>query len=277
MSIVPTAPPVERAEVNGVDLEIHDSGSGDPVVFIHSPTREEWTSVLADPALADHRRILYHRRGFGGSDDTGLPLEYPEQAVDCHAVMDHLGLDRAHVVGLSGGGAIALQVAADYPEAVHTLTLLEPAIPQAWEDETEFHETVSRATPLFETGEIAEGIDVMYQYLLGEAYADAFDRTLPEGWLDRLVADWPAASMDFEATTVWEICGDDVADFDAPVLNVRGRNTTPGHRECHRLVQSWFPQAESVVVPDATHAIPMTNPTDTAETLAEFFAEHPME
>jgi pimeloyl-ACP methyl ester carboxylesterase len=277
MSTTVEAPEMELVDVGGVEMEVHDSGSDDPIVFIHSPTREEWTTVLADPALEDYRQILYHRRGFGGSDDIGLPLEYPEQSVDCHAVMDHLGLDRAHIVGLSGGGAIALQFAVDYPEAVHTLTLLEPAIPQAWEDEEEFHETVSAATPLFEAGEIAEGIDMMYQYLLGEDYADAYDRTLPEGWLDRLIADWPAASMDFEATNVWEISGDNVADFDAPVLNVRGEHTTPGHQECHRLVQSWFPQAESVVVPEATHAIPMTNPTYTAEALAEFFIQHPIE
>jgi len=277
MSTMAEPPEMELVDVDGVELEVHDSGSGEPVVIIHSPTREEWTAVLADPALEDYRRIIYHRRGFGGSEDTGLPLEYPEQAVDCHDVMNHLGLDRAHVVGLSGGGAIAMQFAVDYPEAVHTLTLLEPAIPQAWEDEEEFHETVATATPLFEAGEIAEGIDLMYRYLGGEEYADAFDRTLPEGWRDRLIADWPASSGDFEATNVWEISGDDVADFDSPVLNVRGERTTPGHQECHRLVQSWFPQVESVEVPDATHAIPMFNPSDTAAALAEFFAEHPMD
>ena len=50
------------------------------------------------------------------------------KAADCKAVMHHLGVARAHLVGQSYGGVILLQLALDTPDAVHTLSLLEPAL-----------------------------------------------------------------------------------------------------------------------------------------------------
>jgi pimeloyl-ACP methyl ester carboxylesterase len=67
-------PAMELTDVGGIDLEIHDSGSGEPVAFVHA-MREDWHGVLAEPALAEHHRLVYYyRRGFGRSSAGGLPL-----------------------------------------------------------------------------------------------------------------------------------------------------------------------------------------------------------
>ena len=70
--------------------------------------------------------ITYHQRGQAGSTHSPPPVPFTVHAADAAALLGHLGVRRAHVAGHSTGGAIALQLAADRPELVHTLALLEP-------------------------------------------------------------------------------------------------------------------------------------------------------
>lgn len=69
---------------------------------------------------------LYHRRGYAGSSPVDGPGSIQRDADDCAALLAELDVDRAHVVGLSFSGAIALQFASDVPGRVHSLTVIEP-------------------------------------------------------------------------------------------------------------------------------------------------------
>jgi pimeloyl-ACP methyl ester carboxylesterase len=85
--------------------------------------------LLAQPTLArGHQFITYHRRGYVNSSQAERVLSLAEQAADCRALLRHFGIERAHVVGHSFGGVVALQLALDTPEMVGTLALLEPAL-----------------------------------------------------------------------------------------------------------------------------------------------------
>ena len=280
MSTIIETPEMELVDIDGVEMEIHDSGSGEPVVIIHT-IRDEWYAVLNEPVLTDEYRLVhYHRRGYGNSTSTGVPLSIPEHAADCRAVMEHLDLERAHIVAISGGGTIQLQLALDSPEVVHTLAVLEPLIPDVWassDSAEEWDEVLGTAMPLLESGEIAEGVDTVFQYLGGSDYREAADQHLPPGWFDRVVEDWEGPLQhDFVAMNSWEFAREDAARITAPVLNLKGANSTPGHQEIHRQVQEWIPHSESAVLPDTAHFMPVTNPRGTAEILAEFFAKHPI-
>ena len=55
-----------------------------------------------------------------------VPVSFAEHAADAAALLDHLGIRRAHVAGHSTGAIIALQLAVDRPDLVHSLALLEP-------------------------------------------------------------------------------------------------------------------------------------------------------
>ncbi len=280
MSTIIETPEMELVDIDGVEMEIHDSGSGEPVVIIHT-IRDEWYAVLNEPVLTDEYRLVhYHRRGYGNSTSTGVPLSIPEHAADCRAVMEHLDLERAHIVAISGGGTIQLQLALDSPEVVHTLAVLEPLIPDVWassDSAEEWDEVLGTAMPLLESGEIAEGVDTVFQYLGGSDYREAADQHLPPGWFDRVVEDWEGPLQhDFVAMNSWEFAREDAARITAPVLNLKGAYSTPGHQEIHRQVQEWIPHSESAVLPDTAHFMPVTNPRGTAEILAEFFAKHPI-
>jgi len=270
-------PQMERVDINGIGLEVHERGSGEPVVFIHA-LRDEWYGVLAEPALTDqYRLIYYHRRGHGESDSTGLPINVSQQAKDCQGVMQHFGLDRAHVTGLSGGGAFALQFALDYPDFVHSLALLEPTIPGVMDADPTADRQLARIKSLFEAGEMAEGLDTFLKYIAGPGYEERFNQNLPPGWFDRHLADWDAFQHDIAALQAWEFGEADAARITAPVLNMKATDSLPRHQRYHETIQSWIPHAESAIVDDSTHPIPSLKPRETAERLAEFFTRHSME
>ena len=272
---------MQLADVNGRKFEVYDSGSGEPVVFIHT-VRDEWYAVLAEPALAERYRLVhYHRRGFGNSTTDGVPLSIAEHAADCRAVMTHLGIERAHVAALSGAGTIQLQLALDHPEVVHSLAVLEPVLPEVTErfnqQSSEFQDVLAAAMPLLEEGRVADGIDTLFRYLGGPNYREESDRHLPPGWFERIVADWDRGLQhDFVAMNSWAFDAEDAARITAPVLNLKAERSTNVHHALHDAIKDWIPHAENAVLPDTTHFMPETNPKGTAEILAEFFSRHPM-
>lgn len=119
-----------QAVVDGITLEYQIAGRGDPVVFIHCAfIAESFRPLPNQPSLAaGYELITYHRRGYGGSSATPGPISGERQAADCQALLDQLGVRRAHVVGHSFGGCVALQLALDAPNMVTSLALLEPAL-----------------------------------------------------------------------------------------------------------------------------------------------------
>ena len=269
-------PAMELTDIGGIDLEIHDRGSGEPVVFVHA-LREDWHGVLTEPALTEHHRLVYYyRRGFGRSSAAGLPLTVAQQAGDCRAVMRHLGIDRAHVVGLSAGGGLVLQFAVDFPDVAHTVAVLEPTIPGLLSEDLEVEQMQAKMAERFEAGDTAGALDVMLQTMGGADYAADFERTQPPGWFDRIVADWETFRHDIAALAAWEFTEKDAAKITAPVLNMRASGSGARHQAYHRTIRSWIPQAESAVVPDSTHFMPHRAPREVAERLAEFFSRHPM-
>src|SRR4051794_25650845 len=95
-----------RASINGAELAYRDCGEGEPVILIHGGLfADAFASLVAEPALASqYRLITYHRRGYGRSSRSDVPISVAGQASDCIALMKHLGVERAHVVGYSFGG-----------------------------------------------------------------------------------------------------------------------------------------------------------------------------
>jgi pimeloyl-ACP methyl ester carboxylesterase len=266
----------QPVEINGVTLEIRDRGSGDPVVFVHGSMGDELAAVLTQPALADRYRLVdYHRRGYGGSECPHMPVSIEQQSADCLAIVRHLGIEWAHFVGQSYGGAIILQVALDAPEAVHTLALLEPALPSVMFNSPEFVAQTAQVGPLYASGDKAGAVEAFGQGVCGADYHAMFDRNLPPGWFERWVADLDTVMMsDMPALEPWSFTGEDAARITQPVLNLRGAHTVSFMREVHDTVRAWLPQAVNDVLPDATHAMTQTNPEGTAERLARFFASH---
>lgn len=111
-----------HADLDGISLYHEEHGQGSPLVLLHGGlmSGEAFAPVL--PALtARHRVVLVDLQGHGRTADVDRPLDTRLMADDVAALIAHLGLDRAAVVGFSLGGGVALQVAVRHPELVGRL------------------------------------------------------------------------------------------------------------------------------------------------------------
>ena len=138
---------------------------GEPVVFIHGAfIADAFGPLLHEPDLArSYQLITYHRRGYGGSSPSHRPVSVERQAMDCAALVRYLRIERAHVVGHSFGGAMALQLALEMPQLVHSLTLLEPALFVGASGDS-YRESLARGAQVY----CEEGAaDVMEDFLRG--------------------------------------------------------------------------------------------------------------
>jgi pimeloyl-ACP methyl ester carboxylesterase len=221
--------------------------------------------------------VSYHRRGFAGSTHPDRPLSIAEQAADCRALLEALGIDRAHVVGHSYGGVIALQLALDAPELVHSLALLEPAL-FAVPSGPRLLEAMGPVAGLYQAGDKARAVDAFERAVIGPDYRANLDWMVPGGF-DQAVADADTLfAQDLPALMEWRFTRDDARGIRQPVLAMLGADSAslwPGFREGYELVREWLPQAEGFVLKGATHGLQMQNPHDAAEALARFFARHP--
>jgi 3-oxoadipate enol-lactonase len=128
-------------ETNGARIHYEVEGSGAPVVFIHAGVANlrMWDGQAA--ALRDSCRVIrYDTRGYGRTETEAV--EFSNRA-DVAALLEHLGEESAHVVGLSRGGIIALDFALEFPQRVRSLVVAAGGIggyespaeaaPETWE------------------------------------------------------------------------------------------------------------------------------------------------
>jgi 3-oxoadipate enol-lactonase len=107
-------------------FDIDGDGSGELVLFMHGigGNRSNWHRQL--PAFAEHFScVAWDARGYGDSDDYDGPLAFDDFVTDVLRVLDHFGIEKGHLLGLSMGGRIAMRTALLHPDRVATLTLVD--------------------------------------------------------------------------------------------------------------------------------------------------------
>ena len=116
------------ANVNGVELYYEVHGAGPPLIMLHGGVTpsEMFGAPLAAMAKA-HKVIALHARGHGLSKDSGQPWSFEVFADDVAALMGHLGIEKASVMGYSSGALVALQTAIRHPQLVDKLIVISTA------------------------------------------------------------------------------------------------------------------------------------------------------
>lgn len=265
---------MQKVDIGGFDLEVDDRGSGEAVLLVHgADVADTFVPMMGRPALDGYRRIRYHRRGYGAVGPTGQ-VSIAQHAADCRALLDALGIGGAHIVGHSYGGCVALQLAADSPEHVLSLVLLEPSL------------LVEPSASAFRTA-LAP---IYAQYLAGDAEAAlaAFWDVVGPGWrqldvgrpgfLDQAIAGARAMfDSDLPSLREWGFGPAHAAEVRQPVLYVLGGDTLPLYRQNLAQLRDWLPQLQSVEVPGTNHLLPVQQPVQVAELVAGFVARHQRE
>jgi pimeloyl-ACP methyl ester carboxylesterase len=128
MLMTDTTPRTGYAPVNGLEMYYEIHGSGEPLVLLHGAfgAIDLWGPILTTLA-ENHQVIAVELQGHGHTADIiERPLGYEQMADDVAAVMDHIAIAHADVVGYSMGGTTGLQLAIRYPERVRKLVAVSP-------------------------------------------------------------------------------------------------------------------------------------------------------
>ncbi len=281
---------MERATVNGVELAYEITGEGEPVMFIQGAFIADALRPLSDhPSLADVQRIRYHRRGYGqssGEPGTGV-LGHAEDAL---ALLDHVGITSAHVLGHSYGGAVAVQLASAEPSRVRSLMLLEPACLAIPSGEI-LGEVMPKIVAPFMEGDADESLDRFFRWIGGRDYRRIVEQSVAQDVWSQMQADADDAfAGDLPTLGEWTFDAGQAAAITCPVLLVLGGDSgTPNRevfaelgasnadvdafREMTTTVGSWLPQGKLVELPGLNHLLQMQDADAVAGAVAPFLEQ----
>ncbi|MCZ7526627.1 MAG: alpha/beta hydrolase [Acidimicrobiia bacterium] len=256
-----------RFAVDGAELHHEVTGTGRPVLLVHGATGDAagyWGSLA--PVLATRSTVVtYDQRGFGRS--TPAPsIEVPVLALDAAALLDHLGLGPAAVVGASLGGMVAQQLAVDRPDLVERLVLVGTG-PRIGPRLRLMGEVLGRVTEL---GDPALLFDLNTVLATGELHLAAHAgeiagarRELEErgrAWFGRALATPPA----------WD--GVELERVEVPTLVVAGDEDAEMPLRYARELAHRLPGARLLVLEGAGHKCFLEQPDAFARAVGAFLA-----
>jgi pimeloyl-ACP methyl ester carboxylesterase len=268
---------MESVKLNGVELEYEVRGSGEPVLLIDMLIADCFVPLLREPSLAGRYQLIrYHKRGWVGSTHTPPPVSIGDHAADAAALLDHLGVARAHIAGHSTGASIAVQLALEYAEKVHTLTLLGPTLVslplgQAF---------LKSAEPVFEA---YRNGDHSAAFAMFVAAASGLDWDTCRALLDDRIPGVVAQSIkdadtffgvELPALTEWTFGAEQAAAIHRPVLSVLGAETQPLWVEIAEFLRSSLPYIEDCTIEGAGHLLQIQRPEPVARAMAEFLTRN---
>lgn len=271
---------MKNAKVNGVELEYEVKGSGEPVLLISPVVADGFLPLVSERALAArYRLITYHKRGWAGSTHTPPPVSIADHAADAAALLDHLGVHRAHIAGHSSGAAVALQLALDCPELVHTLALLELSLLSVPRSAAGFLQKVGPAFEAYGAGQHETAVAAFMSAVSGlewEACRAVLDDRVP-GAVPQAIKDADTFfGIELPALSAWTFGAEQAAAISQPVLSVLGTDTEPLWVEVADLLRSWFTRVEDCTIEGAGHLLHMQRPEPVATCVAAFFGRHPL-
>jgi pimeloyl-ACP methyl ester carboxylesterase len=270
---------MDHASINGVELEYEVRGTGEPVLLIDMLIADCFVPLLPEAALADgHQLIRYHKRGWVGSTHTPPPVSIADHAADAAALLEHLGVRRAHIAGHSTGASIGAQLALDHPEKVHTLALLEPTLVSLPLGGA----FLEAAGPVFEAYGGGDHSGAFAMFVSGasgldwEACRALLEERIP-GVVAQTVKDADTFfGVELPAVAEWTFGSEQAAAIRMPVLSVIGAETQPLWVEIAEFLRCSLPNVEECTIEGAGHLLQIQRAEPVARAMAEFLGRHCM-
>jgi pimeloyl-ACP methyl ester carboxylesterase len=264
---------------DGLTLYFEDTGAGTPILFVHEFGGDYRSWHLQVPALSQRFRcITFSARGFNPSAAPEDRTRYGQvhSTGDVLALMDHLGLERAHLVGTSMGSFTSLDFALTYPQRVLGVTLVgNSSGPRDETERTHYRETwVGHEIALRES----QGGDGAVAVLEDDPAYLSFRKNDPENWgiyADNLRGQSAAGAVHVLSTVHWNRRSlfEDTARlsaFDRPVLLVTGDDDYYLVGETNAFLQELLPNATWHRFPATGHLVNIEQANAFNQLLGEF-------
>ena len=270
---------MDRADVNGIELEYEVRGAGEPVLLIDSVLPDGVLPLMTRAPLANRYQLIrYHRRGWVGSTHTPGPVSIGDHATDAAAFLHYLGVTRAHVVGHSSGADIGAQLTLDHAELVQTLTLLEPTFTSLPAGRA----FVQGAGPVFEAygnGDHAAAVAMFVSAASGlewESCRAMLEERVP-GVVTQAIKDADTFfGIEVPSLVAWEFGVEHAAAIRRPTLSIHGADTGPVWVEIAEFLRMSLPDVEEATVEGVGHLLQLQDPEPVAREIAAFLDRNPM-
>lgn len=264
---------------DGVKLYYEETGSGTPVIFVHEFAGDyrSWEPQLRHFGQR-YRAVAYNARGYPPSDVPPSPDSYSQTraADDVRAILDHLAIDKAHIVGLSMGGFATLHFGLRHPTRARSLCVAgcgygaEPARRERFRSESE-------ATAAFIAGHGMEAFAAKYAF--GPTRVQ-FENKDPRGFAEfrRMLAEHSPVGarntqlgVQRERPSLYDLV-DEMRRLTVPTLILTGDEDwpclTPGI-----LMKQTIPSAALAVMPNCGHAINLEAPQEFNRIVGDFLGQ----
>ena len=255
-----------NALVNGISLYYEDAGLGVPMVFVHEFAGEaaSWKPQIAFFGRR-YRTVAFNARGYPPSDVPEDPSLYSQaQAVDdIRGVLDHLRIEKAHVVGLSMGGYAALHFGLLYPERARSIVVAGAGYGSKPDERDAFRRDCAAVADRFEREPMNE---VAATYANGPTRQQFRDKD-PRGWeafrdlLMKQSAKGHALTMrqvQMKRPSIYEL-GERMTQMTVPTLIMTGDEDEPCLEPALYMKRS-IPASGLVVIPKSGHTINLEEP-----------------
>ena len=254
-------------------LAIDHAGEGELLILMHGigGNRTNWTEQIK--VLSEFFHVVaWDARGYGDSDDYEGELDFNDFARDLNRVLDHFGVEKAHISGLSMGGRISQSFYAMYPERVKTLGLIATFTGFKNFSDADKQKFIDlRLKPLVEEGkEVMDIAPVVAKTLVGPHATDAQHQQLVESMKclhkESYIKTVKATTM-FDQTAGLE-------KIAVPTMLVFGEHDGLTKPEMGQKMADRIKDCEFTIIPKSGHLINLEQPDLFTKTMLEFLLKH---
>lgn len=265
---IATAQRETHADLPGVRLWYTDSGgAGDAVVFLHARTGSSrvWEYQIPAFVARGYRVIAYDRRGFGRTVIDPAGGQPGTGADDLLALMNHLKIDRFHLVGTAAGGFVAFDFAVSFPQRLRSLVVAN-SIGGVQDDE--YLELGRRLRPAPQFNALPPDFREL---------SPTYRAANPQGtqrWIDLERVNRPAGAPPVEQTMRNKLTFSLLEGIKIPTLLLTGDADLYSPPAVLRMFSARIKNSESVVVPEAGHSAYWEQPEIFNRTVLAFIQKH---
>lgn len=264
---------------DGVQLHYEQSGEGQTIVFVHefAGDHRSWEAQMRYFSRR-YRCVAYSARGYTPSDIPSKGSMYSQDIArdDILAILDHLDVEKGHIVGLSMGGFATLHFGIHYSERAHSLVVAGCGYGAEPDRRTQFQEETEKAAEMIES---STGDAFAEQYAQGPTRVQ-FQNKDPRGWAD--FRDQLAEhSLDGAAFTMRGVQSQrpslfdleaDLREITVPMLVLTGDEDEP----ClipNIYLKRTVPSAALQILPNTGHTINIEEPAAFNAAVSDFLAQ----
>ncbi len=261
------------ADINGIKLHYHVTGTGHPLVLIHAGITHlgMWDEQVE--AFASHYRVIrYDVRGWGKS--ACPPGDYAHYD-DLYELLKHLEVESAAILGISNGGKIAIDFALAYPQKVNTLVLVAPAVSGYGFTDEATNQTDAVIEEAYERGDKALAIELEAQLWVDgpQRAPDQVDPQVRARAVEMITHTYHLPEDEGVQQPLEPLAMARLAEIKIPTQIIVGDYDVPDMLTIADLVATNIVGAKKVVMPGVAHLLCMENPAEFNRLVLDFLGE----